>query len=301
MKKELRKEGYSKAIDIWSIGCIAALLLTNEHIFPPGADELDKKHAAHTNPAIPHHRDLGIMDYGEAWRTVGRKAKSFIRGCLVLDESERLTAKQALLHPWFTNKHYAADIEAAYRRAIQDWTPREKSDDLIEIMDTRDVAPAASMPAAVKNLAGEVKSHHFQIMPPDMPNCPAFTNSTFGLAQQPRARTLLPAIDDDLDEETIVPESPHLTQNDNTFTSPIDVALPTQCLVNKWSGSMGPPGFQDLALPSSQFMADTGSLVFPSQSTYGLNHPKVIPNELSLPPPPILNNDGIRLPKKVYR
>ena len=109
------------------------------------------------------------MDNDGHWSSIGRKPKSFIRECLVEDESQRLTSKQALLHPWFTNKHYAADMEAAYERAIQDWKPRRTGaiEDLIEYIDTRDAALPIAAEGERRLIEKDVKSHHFDHPPPD--------------------------------------------------------------------------------------------------------------------------------------
>ena len=222
MKKTLEEKGYSKTIDIWSIGCITATLLTNDLIFPTEADELDVDHPDHPANAPAQRWDLSIMERGEAWTSVGRKAKSFIRGCLTLDGSQRLTAKQALLHPWFTNKHYAADIEAAYQRAIQDWTPRELSGNLIDFIDTTEAVPAESRPDHVQRLAEEVKSRHFRTLPSAPPMLPSFFKTSAGAYQQKHALTPLPAISEESEQETVeVTVSPDLTRQDSMFASPV--------------------------------------------------------------------------------
>ena len=98
--------------------------------------------------------DLSFMDTCSSWHDVGRKAKSFVRSCLVVDESTRLTAEQALQHTWFTSRHYAAEIEAAYQRAIGDWKPRGTREGLIEEIDTRHIPIVATGKPVTK-------SHHF--------------------------------------------------------------------------------------------------------------------------------------------
>lgn len=107
------------------------------------------------------------MDESTAWQSVGRKAKSFIRGCLRLYEDKRLTAKQALQHEWFTNKHYAKDIEDAYQRAIQDWTPRDHAGDLVELIDTSGGMEEADLVALdVTPQKEPIKSQYFTQPPP---------------------------------------------------------------------------------------------------------------------------------------
>lgn len=38
----------------------------------------------------------------EYWEDVSDKAKEFIRGCLTVDPTLRLTAKQCVIHPWLS-------------------------------------------------------------------------------------------------------------------------------------------------------------------------------------------------------
>ncbi|KAF2212005.1 hypothetical protein CERZMDRAFT_42444, partial [Cercospora zeae-maydis SCOH1-5] len=112
LRKQASEEGlqvrghYSKAIDIWSVGCVACALLAHDVLFPDdGHDTI---------------RDLSKEDYdkrmeefnsGEQWEHIGRRAKEFIRGCLEIDEEHRLTATQALDCEWFTHRHYRAEMD----------------------------------------------------------------------------------------------------------------------------------------------------------------------------------------------
>jgi serine/threonine protein kinase len=156
---EMTRKGYSKAVDIWSIGCLTAALLTNRSIFPDESPNFEDR--ASLRARHPTERwGLKIMDVGKEWKSIGRKAKSFIRGCLRLDECGRLSAKQALLHEWFTNKHYAVEIEAAYQRAIEDWVPRDLNDDVVESIDTSAATDAAKLVSAdVERLEEQVRPH----------------------------------------------------------------------------------------------------------------------------------------------
>ena len=102
-----------------------------------------------------------MLDTGFSWRDVSNNAKGFIRSCLTVDESARITAKQALLHGWFTNDHYAAELEAAYARAIYDWKPRNKSHDLVEVLDTSNIVLQDNTVHRHEQQAEGTKSRHF--------------------------------------------------------------------------------------------------------------------------------------------
>ncbi|KAK0365959.1 hypothetical protein LTS02_012544 [Friedmanniomyces endolithicus] len=129
-------EGYGKAVDLWSVGCVAGLVLTGE-LLP--LDNRGRSTAPSQAQASTARWDLTFIDTAAAWRDVSRKAKAFVRGCLNIDEDERLNAEQALQHQWFTHKHYAAELEAAYCRAVQDWKPRRVKGSLVEFIDTSDI------------------------------------------------------------------------------------------------------------------------------------------------------------------
>lgn len=153
VKREMHAQGYSKAVDIWAVGCITAVLLTAELLFPEQGQQEDHEHV---EPLLSY--DLGKIEREPWWQSIGRKAKSFVRGCCVAGEIQRLTAKQALLHEWFTNKHYAQELEAAYQRAISDWMPRAETDDIVEAVDTG--VPAAGSGLYLDNTSN-TRSPHF--------------------------------------------------------------------------------------------------------------------------------------------
>ncbi|KAJ4367137.1 hypothetical protein N0V83_007667 [Neocucurbitaria cava] len=126
------EHGYSKSIDMWSIGSITAAILTGDVIF---TDRNHPKYLEDPRTVIVELAavcDLSILDEEDhpLWRTVGRRPKQFIRGLLVLDEEVRLTASEALRHPWFSC--YTEAFEDLYARSVEGWQPRQKSLQLIE-------------------------------------------------------------------------------------------------------------------------------------------------------------------------
>ena len=183
INRELRDKGYSKAIDIWSIGCLTATVLTNDLIFANETTESLRDLADPNGEGSSQRWNLTIIDRGPAWTSISRKAKSFIRGCLILDESERLTAKQALSHQWFTNRHYAEDLEAAYKRAIQAWSPRSYDGNLVEVIDTSDAVHKATAVSGHSTAETEmVKSQYFESLPPP-PKPSLFFKSAAAMSQ----------------------------------------------------------------------------------------------------------------------
>jgi len=97
---------YSKEIDLWAVGVILYILLSG---FPPfhGDDEeeiYDKITAGDWVFLAPY------------WDPVSKEAKDLIEKLLDLDPKKRLTAAQALAHPWIA--HYETNSEAHLNETI---------------------------------------------------------------------------------------------------------------------------------------------------------------------------------------
>lgn len=86
----LNASGYGKEVDMWSIGVITYILLCG---FPPFYGD--------TVPEIFEQIMEANFDYPEEyWGSVSKEAKDFINKLLVVDSDKRLTAGDALRHPW---------------------------------------------------------------------------------------------------------------------------------------------------------------------------------------------------------
>ncbi|KAE8132384.1 kinase-like domain-containing protein [Aspergillus pseudotamarii] len=117
------KHGYTKAVDLWSLGCVAAVLLTGDIPF---------KHSLTTDPTnLSRERDLEKLEAEMDWNKIRQRARDFVRKLLVFDEAKRIDVKQALNHNWFTNPSHRVEFDALYRRAIRGWQPRTHKGSLI--------------------------------------------------------------------------------------------------------------------------------------------------------------------------
>uniref|UniRef100_A0A3B3VUW1 Calcium/calmodulin-dependent protein kinase 1Da n=1 Tax=Poecilia latipinna TaxID=48699 RepID=A0A3B3VUW1_9TELE len=86
----LAQKPYSKAVDCWSIGVIAYILLCG---YPPFYDENDSK----------LFEQILKADYefdAPYWDDISDSAKDFISCLMEKDPSKRFTCEQALRHPW---------------------------------------------------------------------------------------------------------------------------------------------------------------------------------------------------------
>lgn len=86
----IRQEEYGREIDIWALGVIAYVLLSGSLPFFHGV--LHKLYRQIVE------RDLSFPE--SAWKSVSKGALDFILRMLQVRAGDRLTAEQALMHPW---------------------------------------------------------------------------------------------------------------------------------------------------------------------------------------------------------
>jgi serine/threonine protein kinase len=140
-----KSQGYSKAVDMWSVGAITAALLTGDVVFVNRADPRFREEPHKMILHLASKCDLWMLDDPSTmWRTVGKRPKDFVKKLLVLDESTRMTATQALAHDWFMAKRYTNELDDVYQRSIEGWTPRRKVFRLVEALDVSRLAPGGS-------------------------------------------------------------------------------------------------------------------------------------------------------------
>lgn len=110
-----RPYGYTKAVDMWSLGCITFTLLTG---YPWPSDFSD--------PQVEEVFDNCRISY---------RARDFIKRLLVIDDRLRMSTKEALAHGWFTNRSSRAALERLYKRCIADWKPRVREGEFVLNID----------------------------------------------------------------------------------------------------------------------------------------------------------------------
>ena len=141
MAPEVLENCYDKACDVWSVGVIAYILLCG---YPPFNGESDEVIFA----AIRKGR---IRFPERAWASKSQEARSFVNSLLNLDPDRRLTAAEALSHPWIRansapltrdpcadtknkTRDYPAAILEALRQTAQ--KPGARIDDIKQEDDT---------------------------------------------------------------------------------------------------------------------------------------------------------------------
>ena len=111
--------GYGKAVDIWAIGCIMGEIIDGQPLFP-GESEIDQLFCIQRvlGPLIPPHKEAFLKNqrfvglkfpeiqkpetlekryYGK----IDKLGLNLIQRFLAMDPSERISAGEALLHPFF--------------------------------------------------------------------------------------------------------------------------------------------------------------------------------------------------------
>ncbi|XP_037114915.1 calcium/calmodulin-dependent protein kinase (CaM kinase) II beta 1 isoform X2 [Syngnathus acus] len=96
----LRKEAYGKPVDIWACGVILYILLVG---YPPFWDEDQHK--------LYQQIKAGAYDFpSPEWDTVTPEAKNLINQMLTINPARRITAQEALKHPWVCQRSTVASM-----------------------------------------------------------------------------------------------------------------------------------------------------------------------------------------------
>ncbi|CAK0838397.1 unnamed protein product, partial [Prorocentrum cordatum] len=108
---------YDCACDLWSLGVCVFILLSGYMPFD-GSD---------MNQVLLIKS--GKWDFEDpVWERVSEKAKDFIRKLLVVDPTKRMTAAEALRHPWLVEREHASDgaVDGSILSALQSFARASK-------------------------------------------------------------------------------------------------------------------------------------------------------------------------------
>jgi calcium/calmodulin-dependent protein kinase I len=96
-----KKSGHGKPVDLWAIGVITYFLLCGYTPFDRDSN-------------LEEMQAILVADYSftpiEYWRGVSTSAREFIKRCLTIDPTQRMTADEALQHP-FVSGEAAGDVK----------------------------------------------------------------------------------------------------------------------------------------------------------------------------------------------
>lgn len=92
--------GYSKAVDLWSLGVILFICLGG---YPPFSEEI-KKHT------LNEQIIKGLYTFPKTyWKAISPKAIDLIKKLLTVDPKKRITVEEALQHPWISDDEEVID------------------------------------------------------------------------------------------------------------------------------------------------------------------------------------------------
>ncbi|XP_026065209.1 mitogen-activated protein kinase 11-like isoform X2 [Carassius auratus] len=137
---------YNQTVDIWSVGCIMGELLKGKVLFPgndyidqlkrimevvgtPTPDVLKKISSEHAQKYIQSLPHMPQQDLAKIFRGANPLAVDLLKKMLVLDCDGRISASEALCHPYFSQYH---DPEDEPEAPPYDQTPESKDRTLEE-------------------------------------------------------------------------------------------------------------------------------------------------------------------------
>lgn len=119
-----RRKGYTKAVDLWSLGVLTSCLFTGTLPFPARKPSERSEITAQFLKGGDQYDRAG-------WGSIPPKALKFVRRLLDVDPEKRMTADEALEHAWFTKPpRRAAALKEAIKKITRTWKPRTKNDQI---------------------------------------------------------------------------------------------------------------------------------------------------------------------------
>uniref|UniRef100_A0A8C2DIN9 calcium/calmodulin-dependent protein kinase n=1 Tax=Cyprinus carpio TaxID=7962 RepID=A0A8C2DIN9_CYPCA len=152
----LRKEPYGKPVDMWACGVILYILLVG---YPPFWDEDQHR--------LYQQIKAGAYDFpSPEWDTVTPEAKDLINKMLTINPAKRITAAEALKHPWICQRSTVASM--MHRQETVECLKKFNARRKLKINNKTNVitSPKESAPSPALSFA---VFHSF--FPPSLPLC----------------------------------------------------------------------------------------------------------------------------------
>jgi serine/threonine protein kinase len=110
---ELIAEAYGTQVDMWSLGCVLYELLSGHKLFGAGIKNISKYFSDGKVEAALHKEiqagPTAATFKKDKWDPkISEDCADFIRGLCTVDPAERLSAGEALSHPWMTDDENSA-------------------------------------------------------------------------------------------------------------------------------------------------------------------------------------------------
>jgi serine/threonine protein kinase len=129
-----RWPAYEVVCDMWGFGVILFLLLGGYLPFDPTASK-------DTNAVFERTRNGEYHFYPQRWQNISQMAKDLVARCLNINPNKRMTAKQALQHPWMQSGEAAlsiAQIDTANLKSVVQDRQRLKRNEKQRVEDLND-------------------------------------------------------------------------------------------------------------------------------------------------------------------
>uniref|UniRef100_A0A6J0UMB1 calcium/calmodulin-dependent protein kinase n=1 Tax=Pogona vitticeps TaxID=103695 RepID=A0A6J0UMB1_9SAUR len=242
----LRKEAYGKPVDIWACGVILYILLVG---YPPFWDEDQHK--------LYQQIKAGAYDFpSPEWDTVTPEAKNLINQMLTINPAKRITAHEALKHPWVCQRSTVASMMHRQEtvECLKKFNARRKLKGAIltTMLATRNfsvgrqtTAPATMSAAASGATIGLVEQAAKSLLNKKADGVKPQTNSTKGSAGVTSPKGTLPPAaleSSDSTNTTIEDEDTKVKTTDNELV---------KSQVNPGSDPELPPNLQTFPIPST--------------------------------------------------
>uniref|UniRef100_A0A452HPG6 calcium/calmodulin-dependent protein kinase n=1 Tax=Gopherus agassizii TaxID=38772 RepID=A0A452HPG6_9SAUR len=143
----LRKDPYGKPVDMWACGVILYILLVG---YPPFWDEDQHR--------LYQQIKAGAYDFpSPEWDTVTPEAKDLINKMLTINPAKRITASEALKHPWICQRSTVASM-----------MHRQETVDCLKKFNARRKLKGAILTTmlATRNFSGTLLCCHFPLLFP---------------------------------------------------------------------------------------------------------------------------------------
>eukprot|EP00638_Chattonella_subsalsa_P020237 CAMPEP_0117860294 /NCGR_PEP_ID=MMETSP0950-20121206/3679_1 /TAXON_ID=44440 /ORGANISM="Chattonella subsalsa, Strain CCMP2191" /LENGTH=420 /DNA_ID=CAMNT_0005710403 /DNA_START=50 /DNA_END=1309 /DNA_ORIENTATION=- len=135
---------YSFAVDMWSLGVICFILIGG---YPPFYGRTNRLLFAKVRKGKPRWRP-------ELWNHVSDEAKDLIKGLLNVNPRKRLTAKQALSHPWIRTSNQALEQKQLFLNldAFKKWNAKRKLRVRVEDLREKNDSKEENAPQSTKHI-----------------------------------------------------------------------------------------------------------------------------------------------------
>jgi len=159
----LRKEPYGKAVDLWATGVILYILLVG---YPPFWDDDQNR--------LYEQIKAGNYEFpSPEWDTVTNEAKDLIRKLLRTNQQDRISATEALRHPWISQSDRIAS--QMHRQQTVDmmkaWNARRKlKGAIITMIASRNFSTRASITNKTSKDVKEPQSQATIVRPQQLPS-----------------------------------------------------------------------------------------------------------------------------------